>query len=158
MAKTNKWENNTYWAVIKTSFNSSRTTWDEEKAWEFAYSITEGIDKMTFFPQDGIFETKERAQQKYYDVRQWAAYDRSRARSGYSAYKDRIWVHEVISKSGRNGVYLPTVGEIKKGMEYIANNLKSENFRHEWVDWAVKHEGMTPAQVREELIEAYMAD
>ena len=156
MAKTNKWENNTYWAVIKTSFNSSRTTWEEEKNWEYAYMITEGLDKGTFFPQNGLYDSKEEAQQNSHKVREWAAYDRSRARSGYSAYKDRIWVHEVVSRGGIQGTYLPTVGEIKKGMEYIANNLKSENFRSEWVDWAMKHEGMTAAQIRDELIANYL--
>ena len=154
----NKYENFIHWAVIKTSFDSSRKTWDDEKAWEFAYIITEGLGVGTFFPQGGIFDTKEEAQRKSVDIRQYAAYDRSRARYGYSSYKDRIWVHQVISKSGRNGVYLPTVGEIKKGLEYIANNLKSENYRSEWVDWAAAHDGMKPSEILEELIENYLKD
>ena len=158
MAKKD-WSKVTYYATIKTSFNSSRTTWEAEKAWEYAYMITEGLGNGTFFAEGGIFETKDEATRKSYNVREWARYDRSRARYGYSSYKDRIWVHEVISRNGRNGAYLPTVGEIKKGMEEIARRLKEEeNTRMEWVDWAVKHEGWTAAQVRDELIEEYLAD
>ena len=102
------------------------------------------------------YDTKEEAKLASCDIREYDRYELANRRYGYSSYKHRIWVHEVLSRGGSNGVYLPTVGEIKKGMEYIANNLKSENFRQEWVDWAVKHEGMTPAQVREELIEDYL--
>ena len=147
------------YAVIKTSFDSSRKTWDEEKAWQYAYMITEGLDHGTFFPQRAsrgtIFNTKEEAQNASYDIREYDRYELEHRRYGYSSYKHRIWVHEVLIK-GSNGVYLPTTGEIKKGMEYIANNLQSENYRQEWVDWAVAHDGMSPAQIREELIENYL--
>ena len=150
----------TGYAVIKTSFDSSRKTWDEEKNWEYAYMITEGLAHGTFFPQRSgrgtIFNTKEEAKLASCDIREYDRYELANRRYGYSSYKHRIWVHEVLSRGGSNGVYLPTVGEIKKGMEYIANNLKSENFRAEWADWAVAHDGMTPAQVREELIENYL--
>ena len=47
---------------------------------------------------------------------------------------------------------------IKKGLAYIAENLKSENFRKDWIDWAVKHEGMSAAQVRKELIDNFLKD
>lgn len=145
------------YGVAKTSFNSSRTTWDEAKNWEYAYIITSGLGVGTFFA-DKLFETKEEAKSHSYQVRDWASYDRSRARYGYSSYKDRIWVHEYITKGGQRGAYLPTVGEIKKGLAYIAENLKSENFRKEWVEWAVANEGKSAAQIRKELIDAYMAD
>lgn len=143
------------YGVAKTSFNSSRQTWDEAKSWEYAYIMTEGLGVGTFFT-DEVFDTKEEAQSHSYKVRDWAAYDRSRARSGYASYKDRIWVHEYIKKPGYREAYLPTVGEIRKGLEYIQNNLKSENYRKEWVDWMVAHENMKPAQIRQELIDEYL--
>lgn len=153
------------YGVAKTSFNSSRNTWEQEKNWEYAYMITEGLAHGTFFPAnigayvgETLVDTKEEAKNGSYKIRDYAAYDRARARSGYSAYKDRIWVHEFLTKNGRNGVYLPTVGEVKKGIEYIKANLQSEDFRQDWVDWAVAHDGMTPAQVREELIENFLKD
>lgn len=152
----------TYWGVIKTSFDSSRNTWDEEKNEEYAYMITEGLNSGTFFPQnigayvgDYLRETKEEAQNASYKIREWARYERERARVGYHHYKDRIWVHECLSRNGKNGVYLPTVGEIKKGIEYIKKDLM-ENPKSRYVDWALAHERMTPAKVREELIINYL--
>ena len=56
-------KNNIKYAVIKTSFDSSRKTWEEEKNWEYAYMITEGLEHGTFFPQRSgrgtIFDTIE---------------------------------------------------------------------------------------------------
>lgn len=151
--------------VAKTSYDSSRKTWEEEKNWEYAYIITEGLEHGTFFAQnigsyvgETLVDTKEEAKNGSYKIRDYDRYKLANRRYGYSSYKHRIWVHEFLTKNGRNGVYLPTVGEIKKGMEYIANNLRSENFRAEWADWAVAHDGMTPAQVREELIENFLKD
>ena len=151
------------YGVIKTSFDSSRKTWEEEKTWEYAYMIIEGLHASTFFPQtigmyngDCLRDTKEEAQSASYKIRDYARYERERARYGYCSYKDRIWVHECLTKNGSRGVYLPTVGEVKKGLEYIKANLQSENFRQDFVDWAVAHDKMTPAQVREELIENYL--
>lgn len=150
------------YGVAKTSFDSSRKTWEEEKNWEYAYMITTGLEHGTFFAQRAskgtFFETIVGAQEAASDIREYDRYELANRRYGYSSYKHRIWVHEFITKDGSNGVYLPTVGEVKKGIEYIKANLQSENFRQDWVDWAVAHEGMTPAQVREELIEDYLAD
>lgn len=151
------------YGVIKTSFDSSRKTWEEEKTWEYAYMIIEGLHASTFFPQtigmyngDCLRDTKEEAQNASYKIRDYAREDRANARYGYCSYKDRIWVHECLTRNGSRGVYLPTVGEVKKGIEYIKANLQSENFRQDFVDWAVAHDKMTPAQVREELIENYL--
>ena len=145
------------YGVAKTSFDSSRSTWDRAKSWEYAYIITSGLGVGTFFT-DKLFETKEEAKNYSHLVRDRAAYDRSRARYGYLKYKDRVWVHEYLYKGHGRPAYLPTVGEIKKGLAYIAENLKSENFQKEWVDWAVKHEGMSAAQVRKELIDNFLKD
>lgn len=153
------------YGVAKTSFDSSRKTWEEEKNWEYAYMITEGLGHGTFFAQnigayvgETLVDTKEEAKTGSYKIRDYDRYELANRRSGYSSYKHRIWVHEFLTKNGRNGVYLPTVGEIKKGMEYIKANLQSEDFCQDWVDWAVAHEGMIPAQVREELIEDFLKD
>ena len=145
------------YGVVKTSFNSSRTTWEDYKTWEYAYMMTEGLGAGTFIA-DELFDTKEEAKSHSYEVREWDRYELEHRRSGYSSYKHRIWVHEFISKSGNGGAYLPTVGEIRKGLEYIKENLKSEKFDHDWVDWMVAHEDMTPAEIRQELIDNYMKD
>ncbi len=158
MAKTNKYESVTFFGVAKTSFDSSRRTWDEEKTWEYAYMITSGLSSSTFFPESNkVFDTKDEAQRFSYDVREWARYDRERSRYGYCHYKDRIWIHEFVKKPGYFPAYLPSVGEIKKGMDYIHNELMNEEKpRAEYVEWATTHEGMTAAQVRDELIENYL--
>lgn len=153
------------YGVAKTSFDSSRKTWDEAKNWEYAYIITSGLEHGTFFAQnfgayvgETLVDTKEEAQGKSYQIRAFAAYDRARRRYGYSSYKDRIWVHEFLTKDGHNGVYLPTVGEVKKGMDYIYKNIMSEKFDTDWLAWWEAHEGMKPAQVRQELIDNFMSN
>lgn len=145
------------YAVIKTSFNSSRTTWDEEKSSQFAYMITNGLAHSTFFPQGKVFETKEDAQREASDIRFWEREERAHRRYGYASYKDRIWVHEVIKAPGRFAAYLPTVGEIKKGMEYIHNNVMSDNPSSDYIDWSIKNEGKSAKEIREELINNYYA-
>lgn len=146
--------------VAKTSFNSSKQTWEQAKAWEYAYMITNGLSAGTFFaqsaPKGTYFETIVGAQEASYKIREYNRDELANRRYGYSSYKNRIWVHEFLTKDGRNGAYLPTIGEVKKGIEYIKENLLSENFRSEWVDWAGAHDGMTPTQIRNELIENFL--
>lgn len=144
------------YAVIKTSFNSSRTTWDKEKSFQFAYIIINGLSHSTFYPQSGVFETKEDAQREASDIRFWAREEKSRQRYGYASYKNRIWVHEVIKAPGKSAAYLPTVGEIKKGMEYIHNDVMSDNPRADYIDWSIKNEGKSAKEIREELINNYI--
>lgn len=145
------------YGVIKTSFDSSRETWDEAKAKEFAYIITSGLAAGTFFVQGKVYEDKEDAKNESYEVREWAAYDRSRARYGYASWRDRIWVHEVEKIPGKCAVYLPSIGEIKKGMEYIHANVMGDNPSRDYIDWEVAHDKMTPKQIREELLAQYYA-
>lgn len=147
------YKDNIRYGVAKASFDSSYHTWNEEKVMEIAYIIILGLEEGTFFT-DKLFKTKEEAIEHSYDVHDYSSYERSRRRYGYSSYKDRIWVHEYLSKSSYRGVYLPTIGEIKKGMEFIAESNTSQEYN----DWAANHKGMTAAQVREELIKDYLED
>lgn len=153
------------YGVAKTSFDSSRKTWDETKAWEYAYIITSGLARGTFFAQnigayvgETLVDTKEEAKIASYKIRDYDRDELRNRRYGYSSYKHRIWVHEFLTRDGHHGVYLPTVGEVKKGMEYIHKNIMSEKFNTDWLAWWEAHEGMKPAQVRQELIENFMSN
>ena len=148
------YENYIYYGIIKTSFSSRRPhSWEEEKAITYALMIVNGLGNDSFFV-GGVYDDKETAKSSIYGVRQNAAYDRRNQRYGYSHYSDKIWIHEVIGKSGYRPVFLPSIADIKKGLEIMKSYPEDSKFG----EWIKKNGDMKPKEIREKLIKDYLTD
>ena len=156
MAKKN-FNDVVFYSVFKTSYNSSKTTFDKEHTFNIIRIMIDGIGECICHPQIGLTKNKEEAKNGAYVTRDREAYHRKNARYGYASYKSKVWIHEAIKRSGSEGEYLPTVGEIKKALEFIKDNLATENFNRDWMEWYIENEGKKPSQIREELIKDYLS-
>ena len=152
------------YSIIKTSYNSNKSSWKEDQEFAFARMIVEGLGNSTFFPQRARYagsdryccDSKEDAMRSLLDIRAEEKLEKSRERIGYSAYKTKIWVHQVLTHYGNRPVYLPSVGEIKKGLEFIKQCVSSKSADEDTIDWYGANKDKSATQVLDNLIEKYI--
>lgn len=153
-----------YYGLAKGTYDSIKYDWDTFKKEQFAYIICKGLSNGTFFlqhaglynsnyPYDSLFEDKNDAVQKGYDIRRIVNEERRRCCPCYTKYHDRVFVHEFIRHSKYDVAFLPTVNEIKQGIEYMKANADKKDDYAKWLDG---NKDKSPKQVREELISQYM--
>lgn len=139
------------YGVAETTYNSNEDTWESHKGYQLANIITCGLGSGVFFLRSDLMENKDSAQNEYYEIRRSDASERRDEWYRYNKYKNKFWVHEFIKNDNGWKAYLPTISEIKCGIEYMKAHPEYKGFS----EWLNDNVNKKPADIRKSLIEKF---